>query len=877
MHWINRLARRVRAVRSGGAVDHELRQEMELHIDLETAELVRQGMTPSEARRRALVTFGGVERVAESHRDARGVRWLDELWQDIRYAVRSLRRSPAFTLAAVGVLALGIGASMAVFAAVDAVLIARLPYPDDHQLVRVYQQNSPDNRWTLSNVDFRALKEHSRTLTDVGAMRGRVYPVRASGEPQRMSVGQITSGIFRALRIAPAHGRAIEPSDEETGASPVVVVADAFAVREFGSAAAALGKAITIDGISHTIVGVLAPGVQRIGPAFSEVWPVLQLPQPERRGPFGLHVIGRLAAGSTVGSSQRELSAISERIFPEWQSTFQDKEARLTPVLLRETIIGDSRKDFGILAAGVLLVLLIAIANVASLSLVRATGRWREVALRTVLGATRTRLARLLLTESFVVVAAAALLGVAFALLGVRVFSIIGTQIPRLENAHVDGRAIALGMGIALAAGLAIAAYPLTMLVWRRGGQSLRDGERTVGAGRGTQALRASFVVAEFALALPLLAGAGLLLNSFVRLQRVQPGFDPERILTVSLALPNSAYGDSGQIATYWERTLPRVREVPGVVEAGLIDALPPTSGNLNENNFDLVDRPVAPGAAQPVSPWPTVNASYFDALGVTVLEGRMFTHSDTLGAPPVVVVSRAWASHYFPDGSAVGRRLISGGCTECPPTTVIGVVGDVKYKGLESTSHAVYTPATQNWTSDLKLVVRTNAPIDIVTPRVLAAVQSIDPAVPLTAMPMTERLYVSLTQPRHWTALLGGFATTAVLLAAIGVFGMLSYTVSARRREIGVRMALGARASTVVALILKRGVGHALAGLLLGLVVTFLGTRWLSGALFDVSATDPVTLFSVTALLLGVALLACWLPARRAARIDPVEAIRAE
>jgi putative ABC transport system permease protein len=877
VHWTDRLLRRVRALRHGAELDEELEAEIALHIELESAELVRQGVAPDEARRRARVAFGGVGRHAEAHRDARGVRWLEEMWQDLRYAVRSLGRSPAFTLAAVTVLALGIGASMAVFSAVDAVLLAALPYPDDHRLVRVHQQYSHDYLGTLSNVDFRALEEHARTLGDVGAMRGRAYPVRAGGEPRRIGVGQVTSGVFRALRLTPAHGRAIEPADEQTGAPRVVVVADAFAVREYGSARAALGKSITIDGIAHTVVGVLAPGVQRIAVIYVEVWPALQLGEPERRGPFGLHVVARLADGATLESARRELAAVSERIFPEWQSSFQDKEARLTPVPLRETIIGDSRRSLGILAAAVALVLLIAIANVSSLALVRSTTRWREIALRTVLGASRTRLVRLLLTESFVIVAAAALLGLVVAMTGVRVFEVIGADVPRLENVEIDARAMALGLGTAILAGIAIAVYPLALLVWRGGSESLRDGERTIGAGRRTQALRASFVVVEFALALPLLAGAGLLLNSFIRLQRVEPGFEPARILTISLALPSGAYDESSDVAAYWERALARVREVPGVIEAGLVDALPPVSGGINENNFDLIDRPVPPGGAQPISPWPTVNASYFDALDVPLLEGRMFTPADTGGVAPVVLVSRAWARHYYPDGSAVGRQLISGGCTTCPPTTVIGVVDDVKYLGLEGTSDAVYSPVTEGWSNDLKLVVRSATAAAEVTPRVRAALQSVDASVPLTAMSMSERMYLSLTEPRHWTALLGGFASTAVVLAAIGMFGLLSYTVSARRREIGVRMALGARAGSVVGLILRRGVGNALLGLALGLAATLAMRRWLSGALFDVSATDPATLITVTAILFGVALAACWLPARRAARIDPVEAIRAE
>ncbi len=318
------------------------------------------------------------------------------------------------------------------------------------------------------------------------------------------------------------------------------------------------------------------------------------------------------------------------------------------------------------------------------------------------------------------------------------------------------------------------------------------------------------------------------------------------------------------------------MRQVSGVLDAGLGSSIPPDDGGNSNNNFDLIDRPVPAGTAQPTAAWPTVTAEYFKALGVPLLEGRLFTPADTGSAPPVVVVSRAWARHYFPDGTAVGRHLISGGCTSCPPTTVVGVVGDVKYEGLGGRADAAYDPVTAGWSRDLNLFVRTAAAPAEVLDRVRAALRSVDPAVPLDdAAPMEDRLYASVAQPRHWTALLGGFAVAALVLAAVGIFGMLSYTVRTRRREIGVRMALGARPHAVVAMIVRWGMGLALLGAALGLGVALLWTPRIADSLFDVSATDPLTLVAVTVLLLLVALLACWFPARRAAAISPVEAIR--
>jgi putative ABC transport system permease protein len=448
---------------------------------------------------------------------------------------------------------------------------------------------------------------------------------------------------------------------------------------------------------------------------------------------------------------------------------------------------------------------------------------------------------------------------------------------PRLAEASLDARAVGFAAGLALLAGVIVGAYPVAVLLRRDQAPALGDGERTIGAGRRTQTLRGAFVVAEFALSLPVLAAAGLLLNSFLRLQQVEPGFDPSQILSLRISLPTARYSGDSAISAYWGHALPLLRQVPGVLAAGLGSAMPPDDQGNSDNNFDLIDRPVPPGGAQPISPWPTVTSEYFSALGVRLLDGRLFSPADTANAPPVVVVSRGWAEHYYPGESAVGRQLISGGCTSCPPTTIIGVVDNVKYASLSGNTDAVYDPLTAGWFRDVGLFVHTGAPAEVLD-RVRAVLKSVDPEIPLDdAMPMEERLYASVAQPRHWMALIGGFAAMALLLAAVGIFGMLSYTVRNRRREIGVRMALGAHQGAVVVMIVRRGMGHALLGAGIGLAVALAGTRWLSSTLFDISATDPPTLIAVTLLLLAVALIACWLPARRAAAIDPVEAIRLE
>jgi putative ABC transport system permease protein len=870
-HWLRRMLRRVRAVVHRGALDRELDAEMRFHIDMEAEELARMyGLAAGEARRRARIAFGGVERYKEEHRDARGVRWAEELVHDARYAARSLRRSPGFTLLALLILALGIGSTTAVFSAVDAVLLD----PDDDRLAVIFLQRYP----SLSAVDFFAIEAQQRSFTAVGALRRREAAYTAGGEPERVRVGAATSGFFRALGVRPARGRLIAPSDERVGAPPVVLVSHALAARTLGGDAAAIGRAVTIDGIAHTVVGVLPAGVRELAGYRADIWPVLQLAPPERRGPFGLLVIGRLRPGVTFEAATRDVAAISERIFPLWASGYQDRSARFAAIPIRAAILGDGSRMLPIFAVAVGLVLLIAVANVASLMLVRAIGRWDEVSLRAVLGATRARLVKLFVIESIVLAGAGGIVGIGAGALGLRALIALAPQMPRLASAHLDLRAAAVAAGAALLAGMIVGLSPVVRLLEADGAAARGGGERTIGPGPRTHAIRSAFVIAQFALALPLLAIAGLLLNSFLRLQQVDPGFDPRDVLTIRVSLPTGRYPDDSLVAGYWARALPRLREVAGVRAVGVGSAIPPNARGSSDEDFDVIDRPVPPGSAEPVAPWPTVSAEYFTVLGVPLLEGRLFTVADTGGATPVALVSRSWAHRYFPDAPVVGRKLIRGGCRSCPPTTIVGVVDDVPYAGLDRPADAVYSPVTEGWPRDLTVFVRTVGPWAEVLERVRRALRSVDPGVPLDdAAPMEDRLYASVARPRHWAVLLGGFAVTALALAAVGMFGMLSYTVSARRREIGVRMALGAPQGTVIRMIVGRGMGHALVGAGLGLVAALLATRTLASTLFGLSATDPTTLAAVTVLLLGVAAVACWLPARRAAMIDPATAIRLE
>jgi predicted permease len=587
-----------------------------------------------------------------------------------------------------------------------------------------------------------------------------------------------------------------------------------------------------------------------------------------------MRIIGRLKDGVSLEAARADMAGISERLFPLWQSSFQDRSVRFVPYELRETILAQAGDTLRLLVLAVGLVLLIAVANVASLALVRATARAREISLRTALGASRGRVGRLLITEGILVAGAGAAAGLLLAFALIRGVAVFGLAVPRLSEAAIDLRAFGFAALLALVVGVMVAIHPVLSLRQTGARSALQGGGRDVGARRSTHTARGVLVAAQFGLALPVLAAAALLLNSFIRLGRVDPGFDPSRLLYVGISLPRTTYGDSGAASVFWTRALNRVWEVPTVEAAGLNQSLPPEEPP-DVNNFVLVDGALDPGASQPVSPWSVVSASFFETASVPLLEGRMFSASDT-GAAPVLIVSRTWARMYSPGRPAIGRQVQGGGCTTCVPYTVIGVVEDVKYLGLAGTAEAVYEPMTQQPSGDLFLMVRTAGPPGQSLEAVREAIRSIDPGLALDdAGTMPDRLALSLAPERHRTALIAGFGVAALLLAAVGVFGMLSYLVTTRRREIGVRMALGARKGEVQQLIVRRGMRWAASGAALGVVAALLTGKWLAASLYEVTPSDPATLVGVTVLLLLVAVAASWLPARRAASVAPMEAIR--
>lgn len=873
MSFFSDAAERIKSLFLGRRQEREMAEELRFHVDREAEERLRRGATPEAARREALLAFGGVEQYKEEVRDARGTRPLEELGADFRYAVRGLRRNPGFTVTAVLVLGLGLGATTAVFSVVDSVVLAELPYPDPDRLVRVVEKNSPTNVWAISTADVTAIRVQQHSFEAWGEAQRSEVALSGTGSPEQVVIGRVSAGYFKAIGIPVAKGRAIEPRDEAADAPAVMVVTHALAERSLGGANRALGRALTLDGISHDVVGVLPPGRDDLGGLRGAAWPALKLRPPTRRGPFWLRGIGRLKPGVTVEAAAADLAAISDRLLPVW-TDFRDSAAKLTPVPLREVIVGKADRQVGLFAGAVLLVLVLAITNVATLVLVRASAREPEVAVRVMLGAGRGRIARLLVTENLLLTFAAGAAGLVLAALGLKLAIALLPNLPRIQNATLDWRAVVFALSAALLSGILVSISPVAALSGR--GATLRADARRAGTGRHTNAVRGALVTAEFALALPLLVGAGLLLNSFIRLTRVDPGFDPKGIIAVTVSLTSARYPGFPELQRFWLQAEQRISEIPGATAVGLASEIPPDESG-NNDNFNLVDHPVAAGQSEPNSPWYYVTPGYFRALNMPLLDGRVFTPADTANEHPVVMVSRSWASKYFPNEQAVGRRLVQGGCYDCPRTTIIGVVGDIKNLGLAGSAEAVYGPVYQSNPRSMSLVVKSNAAPAAALRSIRDAARALDTELPLVGTTLSARFDDSLADPRRWTAVLGAFAAAGMALAALGAFGLMSYVVRQRRREIGVRLALGARPGTVTRLIISRGMRYAVVGSAIGLVVTLALAHKIQTLLFAVSPTDAGTIAGVALLLLLAGFLACWLPGRRAARIRPIEAISSD
>jgi predicted permease len=820
---------------------------------------------------------------------------MNSLLHDLRYAVRSLRRSPGFTVIAVLVLALGIGATTAIFALLDSVALRPLAYPDAERLVWISSPVpgvGPDAVWGLSPAGYFHLRSENRTLDElgvyVGAFGATQSTVTGTGEPRRVDGAVVSAGIFDALRARPALGRLFGPDEDRPGAPSVAVLGHGFWEREFGGDPGVIGSIIQINEMPAEIIGVLAPGIE-LPDRRADLWTPHRLDPAAR--PVNTHylgALGRLKAGVTAAEAERDLVRLTNQFTELFPTAYDDGfmretgfTTRVTP--LRDHVIGNIARVLWILLGAVGLVLLIACANVANLFVVRAEARRRELAVRSALGARRGQLAGHYLTEGVLLSLGAGVLGLVFADVGIRLLLALSPAgIPRLEEVGLGGAAVGFAAAVSLGAGVVFGLFPV--LRSRIDLAALRDGSRNVSLSPRQHRARAGLVIGQVTLAVVLLAAAGLMLRSFQELRRVEPGFEAEGVLTLEVAIPAARYRSYEDVNRFYRTLLERVEALPGVRSAGAAQVLPLKAMGFCSIVF-VEDKPLAPGEQPPCVGTHQATPGYFEALGIPVA-GRAPDWLDMERAAGDVVVTKSLADRLWPGEDPIGKG-IKGNGSEPPFYRVVGVTGELRGRGLDqAASEAVFFPmlplaGTYLWSPPraMHLVVQTQLaqPTEL-TAAIRRLLDEIDPAIPLGAVQtMAEVVSRSMIRTTFAMLLLGIAAGMALLLGAVGLYGVIAYVVGQREQEIGVRLALGAAGAEVARLIVGQSLRLTLAGVGAGLVVALIVTRVMRALLFEVSPTDPVTLGLVALVLVGVALLASWIPARRAARVDPMVALRAE
>ena len=808
---------------------------------------------------------------------------MKNLLQDLRYGVRTLRRSPGFALVAILTLALGIGASSALFTVVNSVLLRPLPFARPERLVMVWEHspNSAENN-VASPANFAEWQKQSRSFEALGSMFDESLNLTGAGDPEEVRGQLTTANVFHVLGVRAALGRTYQPGED---AANVAVISHALWARRYGSDPGVVGRTVTVNGTPLTVVGVLPAGFS-VPTATADVWVPIVM-SPEARGRF-LRVVGRLRPGVSIESARTEMVTVARRLgeaAPQFNTGWG-----VNVVPLHEQATGAARPALLVMLGAVGLLLLIACANVASLLLSRAATRRKELAVRASLGASRGRLVSQMMAESLVLASFAGVVGLALGAAGTRLlvrYLPDAATLPRLAEVQVDGRVLAFGVLVSLLTGLLFGAAPAMAASSVRLAEALRDAARGTTSGRGRTRLRSGLVVGEVALAMVLLAGAGLLGRSFWHLQSTDPGFRPERALSVRIPLSGERYAEEGQRREFWSGVHARASAIPGVTAVGTISHLPMTDIGITSTFFNIPGRPAPATPEEQTADIRRVGGEYFRAMGIPLLRGRVFGMVDSERSPNVFVVDQELARRFFPDEDPIGREISYtwGRMVQGRPEpyelrgTIVGVVGSVRQAGpTADAAPAIYRPYAQEPVGQATMVVRTTGDPERVLPALAAAVHSVDPQVPLAdARPLEALVGGAVASPRLNLALLGGFAVMALFLAALGIYGVMAYGVAQRRHEMGVRMALGAQGSDVMGLVMRQGAPLALAGVANGVAGSLLLSRALRSLLFGISATDPLTLLAASLFLGGVALAAAFLPAWRATRVDPMVALRSE
>jgi putative ABC transport system permease protein len=889
---LKRWRRRVRALTERHAVEAEMDEEMRFHLEMEIEDRIREGMTPEEARRTALRDFGGVERFKDEVRDRAGIGLLEGFARDLRLSLRMLRRAPGFAAMAVLTLGIGIGAATAIFSVVDGVLLRALPYPEPDRIVQLWHIGEEGQRGAMSNPNYEDIARQSRSFAALAQYgKGGTFTVLGASEPVRARTMGVSRDFFRVLGVRPVLGRGFVAEEQQEGGSPAAVVSHAFWERYLGADPNFSERVLRIDGRPIPVVGVMPPGFSF--PEGAELWFPSELNGREpSRTAHNWSVIGRLRDGVTPEQAGAEVSAIARALKAQYGSDTWMYDAALVP--LHEQIVGKVRPVLLVLLGAAVFLLVIAAANVGNLLLARLTVRSHEIAVRFALGAGRGQVARQLLAESLTLSLAGGAVGVGLALLWVRLLRVLAPpNLPRIDSVRVDWRVLAFAVGVCVLIALALAlaaTFRGTRGDLRR---ALSEGQRTQAGGESGQRIRDGLVVVQVALTLVLLVGAGLLGRSLTRLLAVDAGYRTEGALVLDLALPYPQdEGDELRLIAFHHRLFSDLRRIPGVEQVGAINAFP-LGGNYSSGRFliqthpdevrdfedfgRLMDDPSRSGDAG----FRVANAGYFRAMGIPVIRGRLFDERDHPDAPHAAVISESLARTRWPGEDPIGKLIQFGNMDgDMRPLTIVGIVGDVRERGIDAEPQPVlYANLAQRVGSagHVNIVLRTPAdPAAAIEParRVL---REIDPEVPPRFRTLEEIFARSLAERRFSLLLLGAFAGTALLLAMIGIYGIISYLVAQRTREIGIRIAFGARVGDVLRLVVRRGVALTLAGIGVGLLAALGLTRLLASLLYGTSTTDPAAFGGVVLVLLIVAAGASYLPARRAARVDPIVAMRAE
>ena len=867
-----------------GQFDRELEEEMRFHLEMKIEENVAGGMTPEEARYAARRQFGNQMLLREVSREMWGFMRIETLGQDVRYGLRVLVKNPAFTVVALVTLALGIGANTAIFSVVNAVLLRPLPYREAQQLVVVWEKNRPRarERNVANPSNFLEWQSQSQSFEAMAGFYDTRFNLTGVGEPLEIPVQVASGNLFSVLGADAKLGRTFTPEDAEPGRASVVVLSHGFWQQQFGGAADVVGKNVSLNGVQVEIIGVMPQDFRwfvkenSLGNKPAMMWTPTKFTPEQARGRF-ISVVGRLRSGVGIEQARAEMDTIAARLEqkrPEFNTGWG-----ITLVPVREQLAGEIKTPLLILLGAVSFVLLIACANVANLQLARAASRSKEMAIRAALGAGRVRVVRQLLTESLLLALAGGLLGLGLGVWGVD--ALVAMSPPNMIGAGEVGVSLpVLGFtfGVSLLTGVVFGLLPALEAARSDPSDALKESGRGSTAGPRARRVRSAFIIAEVALALVLLVGAGLMIKSLARLQSVDPGFDPKNLLTMRVLLPQSKYREEPKRIAFFREAVERVGRLPGVSSAAVVSALPFADIGA-ATRFSIEGRAAPAAGEEPVTDVRVTDENYFRTMNIRLLSGRTYTPDEATQSRKVVVINEALARKYFPGEDPIGKRLTISMKAQNEPTEIVGVVGDAKYAKLESEPRPmVYWPYPELSYTSMTLVVRTGGnPLDLAA-AAQHEIQTIDKEQPVADLRTMESwISESVSRARFGTLLLTAFAGLALLLAVVGIYGVMNYSVTQRTHEIGVRIALGARSVDVLRLIVWQGLWLTLVGVILGLVGAFAMTRVISSQLFGVTATDPLTFVGVALLLTSVAFIACLVPARRATKVDPMIALRAE